>query len=105
MGARAGAYEMPPVYDEEERYDEQFTIRAPHSLSGRAELLKKSEGLRSINEARVRALRLGLSVYEFVATHAEEFRAVRAPGRLTVEEAVVLLLEEALLSRSKKPKK
>ena len=89
-----------PVYDKEERHSDRLTLRVPTVLREQAERFCKIEGLRSPSEAAVRGLRLGLAVYQCIEKYGDELSNVRAPGRLTVEEAVTLLLEEALQARA-----
>jgi len=96
MGAQVLEAEPVAIFDEEEKYTAQFSMRAPPSLAKGVARMRKAEKLRSVNEARVRAMRMGLAVYELLAQHPEAVGAVRSEERLTVEEAAARLLSEGL---------
>lgn len=90
---------------EEEKFDAQFSMRAPSSLVERAKAMQQAERLRSINSARVKAMLLGFTVYDALAEHAEAVRAIASEERLAPDEVAVLLVKEALAAREKKPKR
>jgi hypothetical protein len=90
---------------EEEKFDAQFSMRAPSSVVERVKAMQSAERLRSINGARVKALLIGLHVYETLAEHADAVRAVAAGERLPPEAVAPLLIREALAAREKKGRK
>ncbi|WP_147446637.1 hypothetical protein [Corallococcus sp. CA047B] len=103
MGYIKGHAEVAMLFEpEEEKFDDQFSMRAPASLNERAKAMKEAERLRSINSARVKAMLLGFGVYDCLSKHAEAVRALAASERLGPDEVAVRLLEEALAAREKK---
>ncbi|NNB96681.1 hypothetical protein HI113_22545 [Corallococcus exiguus] len=87
---------------EEEKFDDQFSMRAPASLGERAKAMKEAERLRSVNSARVKAMLLGFSVYDCLSKHADTVRSLGASERIGPDEVAVRLLEEALAARERK---